>query len=95
MGFGVLGFGPRVGGWEFGVWGLGVRVRGLGFRDKGLGKPFLDCRSCTPYANPAPYRGTSLIRSNPLLGPYRRTIPRALWWSLGWGLFLVSEVPLY
>ena len=27
------------------------------------------------------YRGTSLIRNTPLLGPYRRTIPRVLWWS--------------
>jgi len=27
------------------------------------------------------YRGTSLIRNSPPLGPYRRTIPRASWWS--------------
>ena len=27
------------------------------------------------------YRGTSLIRNNALLGPYSRTMPRALWWS--------------
>jgi len=27
------------------------------------------------------YRGTSLIRNNPSLGPYRRLMPRALWWS--------------
>ena len=27
------------------------------------------------------YRGTSLIRNSPLLGPYSRTKPRALWWS--------------
>ena len=26
-------------------------------------------------------RGISLIRNTPLLGPYRRTIPRDLWWS--------------
>ena len=25
------------------------------------------------------YRGTSLIRSTPLLGPYSRTIPEVLW----------------
>ena len=25
------------------------------------------------------YRGTSLIRNSPLLGPYSRTMPRALW----------------
>ena len=28
-----------------------------------------------------PYRGTSLIRSSAPLGPYSRTMPRALWWS--------------
>ena len=27
------------------------------------------------------YRGTSLIRTPPLLGPYSRTMPRVLWWS--------------
>ena len=32
-------------------------------------------------ADPLPYRGTSLIRNYPLLGPYSRTIPRALWRS--------------
>ena len=31
--------------------------------------------------NPHPYRGTSLIRNTPLLGPYSRTIPRVVWWS--------------
>ena len=34
------------------------------------------------------YRGTSLIRIPPLLGPYRRTIPRVLWGSKEGGLFL-------
>ena len=28
----------------------------------------------------AVYRGTSLIRNNPLLGPNCRTMPRVLWW---------------
>ena len=41
------------------------------------------------------YRGTSLIRKRLPLGPYSRPIPRALWWSMGGGLFLMSEVPLY
>ena len=27
------------------------------------------------------YRGTSLIRNSAPLGPYSRTMPRALWWS--------------
>ena len=40
------------------------------------------------------YRGTSLIRNSAPLGPYSRTMPRALWWSMGGVLFLVSEVPL-
>ena len=29
----------------------------------------------------AMYRGTSLMRNSPPLGPYIRTKPRALWWS--------------
>ena len=41
-----------------------------------------------------PYRGTSLIRNSAPLGPYSRNMPRALWWSYGGGLFLMSEVPL-
>ena len=31
------------------------------------------------------YRGTLFIRNTPLLGTYSRTMPRALWWSLGGG----------
>ena len=27
------------------------------------------------------YRGTSLIRNTPRVGPYNRTLPRVLWWS--------------
>ena len=41
------------------------------------------------------YRGTSLIRNTAPLEPYRRTMPKALWWSQGRGLFLISKVPLY
>ena len=40
------------------------------------------------------YRGTSLIRNRRPPGPYSRTVPRALRWSLGGGLFLMREVPL-
>ena len=29
------------------------------------------------------------------VGPYSEAMPRALWWSYGGRLFLVSEVPLY
>ena len=41
-----------------------------------------------------PYRGTSLIRTSPPLGPCRRTKPRALWWSLEGGGGRMSKVPL-
>jgi len=41
-----------------------------------------------------PYRGTSLIRNSAPLGTFSRNMPRALWWPLGGGLFLMSEVPL-
>ena len=40
------------------------------------------------------YRGISLIRNKPPLGPYSRTMPRALRWSEGGGQFIISEVPL-
>ena len=41
------------------------------------------------------YRGTTLIINSALLGPYIRTMFRALWWVLlGGGRFLMSEVPL-
>ena len=41
-----------------------------------------DCPIVFPIAR---YRGTSLIRNSPLLGPYSRNIPRVIWWSLGEG----------
>ena len=42
-----------------------------------------------------PYcRGASLMRKSPSLGPYRRPMPKALWWSEGVWLFLLSEVLL-
>ena len=41
------------------------------------------------------YKGTSLIRNSALLGPFSRTMHRALWWILGRGRFRMSEVPLY
>ena len=31
------------------------------------------------------YRGTSLISTHLLLGPYMRTTPRVLWWFYGGG----------
>ena len=41
------------------------------------------------------YRGASLIKTSAPLGHYSSTMPRALRWSWGAGLFLMSEVPLY
>jgi len=41
------------------------------------------------------YRGTSLIRNNPLPGSYSRIMSRAISWPWGGGVFLMSEVPLY
>ena len=35
----------------------------------------------SPRIGEQPYRGTSLIRNSAPLGPYSRTMPRALWWS--------------
>ena len=34
------------------------------------------------------YRVTTPLINTPILGPYGRTIPRDLWWSLGGGCFL-------
>ena len=42
-----------------------------------------------------PHRGSLLIRKRPPLGPYGRLMPRALWWSVGEGEVLMSEVPLH
>ena len=39
------------------------------------------------------YRGTSLIRNRPLLGPYRKPMPRVLGWSLGGvGVFAQTQI---
>ena len=40
------------------------------------------------------YMGTSPMRNSAPLGPYSRTMPRALWRSSEVGLFLMSEFPL-
>ena len=37
------------------------------------------------------YRGTSLTRKSPLLGLYRRTISRVIWWS--WGGVVRARYP--
>jgi hypothetical protein len=53
---------------------FGLRmVQGSGFRVQGS---FVDV-----VCDAKPYRGTSLIRKRPSLGPYSSLMPRALWWS--------------
>ena len=42
-----------------------------------------------------PYKGNPLVRNSPPLKPYSGKILRALRWSCGGWLFLMSEVPLY
>jgi len=44
--------------------------------------------------DPPGYRGTSLIRNCLPLGPYSRTMPRALWGPYEGVRFLMAEVPL-
>ena len=53
-------------------------------------RPFIPRTGCEPLCS-----GASLIRTPLLLGPYRRTTHRVLWWSSGGGLFLMNEVPLH
>ena len=50
------------------VWVVGGGVWDVGFRVLRVGFGVLGCR------------GTSLIRNSGPLGPYGRTMPRALWW---------------
>ena len=52
-------------------------------------QPLLLCAEEVSY-----YKGTSLIRKRPPLGPHSSPMLRALWCSLGVGRFLKSEGPL-
>ena len=68
------------------------RVDGAGITDQGLGSgPTLDMGACcsqvplTFIGYQQFYRGTPLIRNQPLLGPYGRPVSRAPSWSLGGG----------
>ena len=63
----VKGSGCRVEGGGRMAAGLGFGVEVGGFRARVWGLRV--------------YRGASLIRKTPLLGPYSRTILRVLWWS--------------
>ena len=63
---------------------LGQRASRAGRRgvrpDPNLRYPDPNVRS-ESRCNPVAYRGTSLIRNSAPLGPYSRTMPRALWRS--------------
>ena len=69
----------------------GGELRGqvVGLRaDLGVGPLDLAHKKQRPIRNRVPV-------SHKKQGPYCRPMPRAIWWSLGRGLFLMSEVPLY
>jgi hypothetical protein len=55
-------------------------------------RPFLEPPQ---QSTPRSYRGASLIKDSLPLGSHSRNMPRALWWFLEGGLFIMSEVPLY
>ena len=55
-------------------WSSGGEVRRTG------AALFIECRSLElSERGPDDYRGTSFIRSTPLLGPYSKPVPRNLW----------------
>ena len=69
-------------------WGFRVSVSGLlydGLRFGGSGAAQGEFQGERPHHY---YRGASLIRNRPPLGPYSRPLPRALWCSWGGGHFL-------
>ena len=89
QGAGVQGSGFRVQGSEFRVWGSGFRVQGLGFRVQGSGfrvhawASSMSRSSCVAELEKKEGVAPSflLTRKRTPLGPYRRLMPRALWWS--------------
>ena len=63
------------------VWGSGLRLLGSGFRVEGLGPSehsILKGRVSWHLIEKCVYRGTSLIRNNPPVGPYSSPMPRDL-----------------
>ena len=59
------------------------RRSGPGRRTEGGIGPLLSFVS--PAMSLRGYSGTSLVRNRAPLGPYSRTVPRAIWWSEGGG----------
>jgi len=55
---------------------------------RGSLETYLGSNSRNGHGRGASYRGTSPIRNCHTLGPYSRTISRALWGSKGLGVFL-------
>ena len=64
-----------------GVRELGFRGWGLGFRGQGVGTGAGSREEAASASTASWCRGTLLIRSTPLLGPYSRAMPRVIWWS--------------
>ena len=78
----------RVQGSRFRVQGSGCMVQGAGFRVQGSGDeetnatlPTIKWPTIKETGSTDEYRGTSLVRNSLPLGPYSRTMPRALWCS--------------
>jgi len=63
-------------------------------RERNVVGTVLDSPTSKEAADEKAYRGTSLIRNAPPIGPYSMPMPRALWWFWGGVLFLMSVVPL-
>jgi len=89
-GFRDKGLGFRVQGPAFMVYGLGLRVScvwggaHLDFVLEAVGcpnHPVLHMHLPNTRRGRVSYRSTSLIRNNPLLGPFSRPMPRTLRWS--------------
>ena len=61
------------------MWGSGFRKWGFGFRDvRFVKRATTRQKDLKALHGTSTYRGTSLIRNCPPLGPYSRPMPRAL-----------------
>ena len=92
VGRGVWGVGLGVWGLGFGVWGVGCGVWGLGFGALGLGFRGFELLPkmkwfCMIHFAPSriQVQGYLAHKKTSPVGPYSRTLPRALLWSSGKG----------